>query len=1709
MTMEQKQAQPVRGPLRGDIAIIGMACMFPGASNLATFWQNIVGKVSAIIDAPPDRWDPEVFFDPDSTSNDRVYCKRGGYLTDLPPFNPAEFGVMPLAVEGSDPEQFLCLQVAQAALEDAGYKEPPPGHERTEIIMGRGNYVSRAAVIVLQHTLAIEQTIQILRNLHPEYSEDELATIRRELKASLPRYTAETAPAVISNLTTGRVSNRLDLMGPNFTVDAACASALIATEVAVQDLLSGKCDLALVGGVHLSQHLPFLTVFSQLKALSRSQQIRPFDKDADGTLTGEGVGVIVLKRLADAERDGNRIYAVIKGVGSASDGRAQGILVPRVDGEELALRRAYEMAGIPPQTVELIEAHGTGTPVGDVAEIQSLTRVFGERQGALPTCAIGSIKSMIGHCMPAAGIAGLIKTALAVYHKVLPPTLNCNEPNPRLELEKTPFYINTETRPWVHGAMETPRRAGVNSFGFGGINGHVILEEYVPTTGQPKSEPSLLTDWETEVFILQSDSRDGLLAEIQRVQSFLEGRPQTNLKDLAFTLNVSLRDAACRLAVVAASVDDLKAKLKRAHDRLSDPGCRQIREISGIYYFEEPLGRQGGLAFLFPGEGAQYPGMMTDLCLHFPEVRECFDVADRTVNKLRSDYLPGQCVFPPPFLSEAERQRLNQRLWDMSGVVETVITADRAMLTLLEKLGVQPDAVVGHSSGDFVAMLAAGIIKADDEALEQFATLGAAYDRLAEAGKLPEAGMITVGADRAAVAPLLRDISGLTVAMDNCPHQIVLVGGREAIEQAGGRLRSEGIICEVLPVDRPYHTAEFAAASGPLRDFVAKASFAAPDKCEIYSCTTASAYPQDVDAIRRLIVDHWVQPVQFQQTIEEMYAKGIRIFVEVGPRGNLTAFVDDILRGRPHLALASNLPKRSGITQLNHLVGLLAAHRVPLRLDYLYERRSPQWIEMGEGGQPAADGRPPRGIKMDLSFPLMHIAGRTNGRARATAASAESNPVAATAGQAEREQAAPQVTSQGSEAATSPAASTAQDAAATGGVEAAVPPASHTAEASPVSPAAGAPAPGAMGAPALEVIQEFMHTMEGFLDVQQQVMEAFLGGPPAGSAGGLFAPVVAAGPQDVAFTPSNTTRSQGAQKQFPFVDEIASLVPGQEVVVRHRLTMDRDVFLCDHTLGAEVSEIDTSLRALPMVPLTMSIEIMAEVAALLAPGRLMVGVRQARAQRPIQLDQGDVTIEINAKRKMTQGDATDAIDVQVWQYTDGDDSAPAGRVLVGEGTVLFGDRYVEAPSSVAPFAMKGERACQYTARQMYENRFMFHGPRFQRVVSLDRIGENGILGQLDTIAGSDLFATGYDVQLLTDPAFLDAVTQLVGYWAKEAFNVGYTVLPIQITELDIYGPTPPAGTRLFCQLEIQQAESRLILSSGYVFDENGRAWLRIGGLGDWRFYWTDDTYEFSQWPKRKLLAQPWPTAVARLPRSLAVDCFRLEPVQDMPIFMSRQILAHLALSADERKTYYSIKGPEKRQIDWLFGRIVAKDAVRAFLKRQHGIEMFPADIVIGKDEHGRPVAQIAGAGPVSILPELSMAHTNGLMVALVAAPEAGLRPGIDIERVQERPLEFIGIAFDSEEQGLLAGLDGRERDERVARFWCAKEAVCKALGKGLIEGPRSLSVRSFDAESGDVTVVLGRKLAELFPDLEKTELIVYTAQEGDLIVATTLCERRV
>jgi len=1676
MTLDADQNGTGPQALRGDIAIVGMACLFAGAPNLHTYWQNIISKFDAVSDPPADEWDPALFYDPESKSNDRVYCKRGGYIGDLSHFRPLDFGIMPVTVDGGEPDQWLALRVAQEALADAGYSELTKEHERTEVILGKGTYVNRGNLTVGYHAMLIEYFIQVLKNLHPEYSDAEVGEIKKELKAGLPPFSADTAPALIGNIIAGRIANRLDFMGPSFTVDAACASALLAIEIGVRDLLSRKCDVVLAGGANVNAPLPTISLFCQLGALSRQEKIRPFDKNADGTLLGEGLGMVVLKRREDAERDGDRIYAIVKGVGLASDGRALHVMAPRVEGEELALRRAYEMAGVAPESVELIEAHGTATPVGDVVEMQALGRVFGERKSALPACAVGSVKSMIGHAMPAAGIAGVIKAALSLYHRVIPPTLHCEEPNPALHLENTPFYINTETRPWIHGG-ETPRRAGVNSFGFGGINGHVVLEE---NTREPAAHSHQLL-WESEVCILEAASRGELIERGERLRDYLARPEAVALKDLAYTLNTRLEGLPSRLALVATSKEDLEQKLARALGRLADPKCAQIKDNAGIYFFAQPF--DGKLAFLFPGEGAQYPNMLLDLCLHFPEVRACFDLADRALIHASRSILPSDFIFPRSIVGDAERSAAEKALWQIDGAVESVMIGSRAIWTLLRHLEIRPDVIVGHSTGDYSAMLAANIIDLSDQAyVEAIVQWNKAHRRLTERMTVPEATLIAVAADSATVASILETVGGdLSIAMDNCPHQSVLVGTKAAADEAIEQLRRRGIIYEILPFDRPYHTALFRDyAEGAGTEFFARLPISTP-KTEIYSCTTAARYPSDIEEIRKLFVAHWVQPVLFTETIRKMYDDGVRLFVEAGPRGNLTAFISDILRGRPHLAMPANLPRRSGITQINHLVGALAAQRVGMRLDYLYARREPAAVDWENAAAPSGK-RASAGMKLSLALPPMKVSPRPKKEV-----SPVSNGISPGPKNGRMHDAPPHQAHEPMHLHPNPVDFPARKAVAelpsASGPPAAAALAPKMAPAMPASPARA----GARSSTA--VMQEYLKSMDAFLDVEAQVMGAFLNRKPG-------------------VQPINGGAAAAPSREFPLLGEIQSLVPGQELTALRQLRLDEDIFLRDHALGGEVSVTDPQLQPLIVLPLTMSMEILAEAAATLMPGQVLVGMRDIKAQHWIRVDAAPVTLQISARRI---GPATPEVSVQIHNLsetganTNANTTANKGPVI--EGVAIFADHY-PVPPAASRLELTSRRISQLAAADLYGSGRMFHGPCFQGVVNIERSGQNGLIGQLQTLPSGSLFQSIKQPHLVTDPVLLDAAGQLVGFWSAEYLERGFVVFPYHLQSLRIYGPNRPPGERLTCSLNLKLTPNETMRSDIEIVRADGAVWMQLEGWADRRF---DPPRKFHRaWvaPSEATMSDRWLAPLAGVEKAGELECCRLDAFFPPGAGLWKELWASLILSRRERQEFHQQTAPEKRQLEWLSGRTAAKDAIRIFLRKRYGLNLLPADIEITQDEHRRPIAGGAWAHQLRAVPELSLSHSGGAAAAVVCEGGAGRHVGIDIQAVREMKTDLEAAALNPSERALLNALPDHLREEWILRLWCVKEAVSKALGRGLMEGPSSVRILDLDAQTGMVHAAPHGQLADAVPGAVGQRIRASTLREGSYIASIAVYQER-
>ena len=856
-------------PEPADIAIVGMATLLPGSDTLESYWRRILTGESAIRAIPEDRWSEETYFDEDRHTRDRVYSRRGGFLDGVA-FNPLDYGIPPTSLASVDPMQLLSLELVSDLLKDvANGAAEGPDRERVSVMFGfSGGMGEMGAQYATRADLP-----RLLGDVPPEILD------------RLPEWTEDSFAGILPNVAAGRVANRFDFGGTNAIVDAACASSLTAIYNAVMELESGRSDMAIAGGFDTLQSAFGYLCFAKTQALSPRGVCNTFDARADGIVISEGLAAVALKRLADAERDGDRIYAVIKGVGASSDGRAKGLTAPLPAGQRRAVWRAYAQAGYDPSTVELFEAHGTGTVAGDRAELDTVTEVL-KTSGARPkSAAIGSVKTLIGHTKAAAGVSGLIKIALGLHHKVLPPHALVEDPNPVFEDEDVPLYLSQTPRPWVARAGQ-PRRAGVSAFGFGGTNFHVALEEYA----DPLAEPAAADiGMDLVPFALAAASRGDLAARLGK----LAKAKATTVKALAEkSLATREPDAPVRLGFVAATLAEAEEKITAALAFLEGG----VALPKGVHFTEAPaLQGDAKLAFVFSGQGSQYPDMLRQTALMAPEMMNRLDRAEAvlagTPTFQAADKKLSQFIYPGDAFTKDARKAQMTALTHTSVAQPALGVIGAGLHALLARLGVTPDMVAGHSYGEFVALHAAGALT-----YEEMIALSEARGRaMVENGDPEKPGaMAAVVADKAATEAAIAGLEGVTVANLNSPTQTVIAGAEAAIEAAMAAVEKAGLDVRRVPVSQAFHSPLMDAARGAFDTALAAADWQAP-ALPVYSNTLARAHDGDLATLRETMSAHLVSPVDFVAMARAMADDGAKVFVEIGPKSVLANRLSEIL----------------------------------------------------------------------------------------------------------------------------------------------------------------------------------------------------------------------------------------------------------------------------------------------------------------------------------------------------------------------------------------------------------------------------------------------------------------------------------------------------------------------------------------------------------------------------------------------------------------------------------------------------------------------------------------------------------------------------------------------------------------------------------------------------------------------------------------------
>jgi acyl transferase domain-containing protein/acyl carrier protein len=974
MSITTANGKPVDGLEQAPfepIAVIGMAALMPDAASLDQFWQNIIDAHVSIKEVDQSRWSPEIYWEnggPGNITEGKTYSKIGGFVEGYE-FDWRRWRQPPGTLPQIDPCQLWAVTVSADAIENAGYGEDGKtlDRARTGVIFANALGGENRSESNLRVFSAEMRKIAIDNGATPEQAD---AMVEKVCEGK-PRIDEDTMPGELANVVSGRVANLLDLQGPNYSTDAACASSMAALLDACRLLQTRQVDTMLAGATDRCMEAPTFAKFSAIGALSATHST-PFDARANGFVMGEGAGVLLLKRLSDAVRDGDDVKAVVRGVGGSSDGRGKGITAPSQRGQVQAVSRAYSQAGYAPSTVELVEAHGTSTKVGDATELSTLSLLWNGLDGG-DHIAVGSVKSQIGHLKAAAGIAGIMKACNAVYHNTIPPSAGFQTPNPTVEWDQIPFFVPTEARDWPEPASH-PRRAGVSAFGFGGTNFHVAIEEY-----KPQYHAELVSEWdgrwEAYAGISVSDSKPTMTHEelkaveggllllsgdsIAAVKSKLASITYSgaNFDDdpsgirLSFTLqdhwSYSVSDSV-RMAITATSWAELTKRTDLALKAMDDKEKWGFLMSQGIMISDIPaLPSQAKVAHMYPGQGSQYVGMTLDLNNRYSGVGKVWDKADLTM----VDVLDGETLSSFVLrqnLSAEERNEAEHKLKQTEYTQPAMLTADLAIEAALNSHGHNPDMVAGHSLGEYAALMSAGILDMDG-------ALRAAAARGTEMGsvEIEDKGlMASVTAPYERIAQIIDEIDGYVIgANKNSPKMTVIAGETAPVKEAMSRFEAEGFQCVALATSHAFHSRIVAPANKPLRRFLEGLNIRWPS-IPITSNVDGGWYPMDdgsdsKSAVLSKLAPQMASSVEWTTQINTMFEAGARIFVEVGPKRALTVFASQILEGKAALPIMTNHPKAGGISTFLSALGTLAlAGRIPDWPD----RNSPHLTEAFKAG---------------------------------------------------------------------------------------------------------------------------------------------------------------------------------------------------------------------------------------------------------------------------------------------------------------------------------------------------------------------------------------------------------------------------------------------------------------------------------------------------------------------------------------------------------------------------------------------------------------------------------------------------------------------------------------------------------------------------------------------------------------------------------------
>ncbi|PSM49382.1 polyketide synthase [Chroococcidiopsis sp. CCALA 051] len=866
-----------------DIAIIGMSCRFPGADNPDAFWQNLRDGVESI-SVFSDRELLSSGVDSELLSHPN-YVKAGGVLPDIELFDAAFFDISAREAEILDPQQRLFLENAWTALESAGYDAK--------------TYSGSIGVYA-----GVGMNTYLLHNLYANLNSPDLAAA------------FQLAIANDKDFLPTRISYKLNLKGPSVNVQTACSTSLVAVHLACQSLLNGECDMALAGGVSIRIPQKVGYLYQEGMILSPDGHCRAFDAQAQGTIGSSGLGIVVLKRLEDAIADGDCIHAAIKGSAINNDGAVKvGYTAPSVDGQASAIAEAQAIAGVAPDTVTYIAAHGTGTPLGDPIEIAALTQAFATSTQQ-KFCAIGSVKTNFGHLDAAAGVASLIETVLALKHKQIPPSLHFEQPNPEIDFTNSPFYVNTQLQEWKTNGI--PRRAGVSSFGIGGTNAHVVVEEAPGESQKSKVKSQNCQDTgerPCHLLCLSAKTANALEKASANLAHHLGQHPEVNLADVAYTLAIGRQAFDHRRTVVVRDGKDAVTALESA-------APAPVVRLDGS--------QQPAVAFLFPGQGTQYVNMGREVYETEPRFRQQVDECCEMLQPLLG--LDLRSILYP---HDSQTATATAQLQQTALTQPAIFVVEYALAQLWMSWGVRPVAALGHSIGEYVAATIAGVFS-----LEEALSLVAARGQLMQ--QLPAGKMLAVPLGEAQVLPLLDE--QLSLAAVNAPNTCVVSGTKEAIENLQQRLSAQGIESRLLHTSHAFHSPMMAAVLVPFGQRVEQVRLQVP-QIPFLSNVTGTWITTEAATDPSYWVKHLRHTVRFAHGLQQLMQPPGHILLEVGAGTSLSTLARRQAQASKPVVLSSlrhPQQQQSDVALLLESLGQLWLHGVKVDWQGFYrpQRRS-------------------------------------------------------------------------------------------------------------------------------------------------------------------------------------------------------------------------------------------------------------------------------------------------------------------------------------------------------------------------------------------------------------------------------------------------------------------------------------------------------------------------------------------------------------------------------------------------------------------------------------------------------------------------------------------------------------------------------------------------------------------------------------------------